>query len=232
MPSLVIRLYETPDAAAKVVDDLKAQRFSDDIIQVLRPGATGTETVHSIRETGIPHIKAQIYAEALTGDRALVVINPPFGEGMVAEEIVDKHNPIEAGISPRLHEASDFSGDATPFSRWFGWRVLLKDPTPFSTWLGWRVLSEKQSPSVAIKLSDNPAPLSSALGLSTLSASPAPFSLRAGWRLLVSNPAPLSTRMGWNTLSSKKFALGDVKLSDDPAPFSRLFGFPVLTKKQ
>jgi hypothetical protein len=232
MPALVIRLYEKHETAAHVVRELEKRQYTSDEIKVVRPGSSDAETVHAIRETGIPHVKASIYAEALTGDRALVVVNPPFGNGSAAEEVVDQFHPIEAGIGPRLHEATDYTGDATPFSRYFGWRVLLDNPTPLSAKFGWRVLSEKQGPSAEVNLSQNPAPLSSALGLRTSSSSAAPFSLRSGWKLLSNNATPLSDRFGWRTLSDKKLTLGDVELSNDPAPFSRLLGLPVLSAKQ
>jgi hypothetical protein len=232
MPALVIRIYETQTAATKAVNELKKQKFEADEIQVVRPGATSSDTVHALHAAGIQPAHAKHYAEALTGERALVVVNPPFGHGSLAESIVDQFKPVETDISARLDEAGDFTSDATPFSRYFGWRVLLKNPTPLSSWFGWRTLADKQRPSAEIKLSHDATPFSNALGFKTLSDDPTPLSSRFGWRLLGSNPAPFSTRMGWDTLSPKKYTLGEVKLSDDPTPFSRLFGLTVLSEKQ
>jgi hypothetical protein len=56
--------------------------------------------------------------------------------------------------------------DASPASNRFGWPVLKDDPAPASTKFGWRTLSPSQSPSTS--LINNPAPLSTFLGIPVL----------------------------------------------------------------
>jgi hypothetical protein len=64
-----------------------------------------------------------------------------------------------------------------------------------------------------------------------------PFSRAMGWKVLSHNPEPFSSFLGWKTLSDTKTGTYPATfkartISQAAAPFSRLFGLPVLSKKQ
>ena len=95
--------------------------------------------------------------------RAGVAVDAPFGEGQTAAQILDRHGPL---ISNEEEAVPDLFGSrravigilskngdpATPLSDFFGWRVLIDglswfapkalidDPAPLSSWLGWSTL--------------------------------------------------------------------------------------------
>jgi hypothetical protein len=222
------------------VKELKRQRFSGADIHLVHPSAGGAAdvTVAAIIEGGVYRARAERYAEAVNKGGSLVIVHPPFGTAAVAEEALDRFSPIDTGIPSRDFDTGvDYENDATPFSRLFGWKVLLHSAAPFSDALGWNTLtSQKSSAYPAIfkmrMISHTAAPLSHALGLPVLSHKAAPFSSALGLATLSSKAAPFSDMLGLKTLTTKQLALGDIKLSDNPAPLSSALGLPVLTTDQ
>ncbi len=67
---------------------------------------------------------------------------------------------------------------------------------------------------------DEAAPLSSALGIPVRSDDPTPFSTFWHWPVLLKKPGTLSSKLG----------LPEIIESPTPAPFSSMFGLPVLLK--
>jgi len=219
--------------------ELKRQRFSASDFHLVRAPEAGADPVPAIMEAGISKSRAQRYAESLSKGGTLVVVYPPFGNAALAEEVLDRFDPLLSGPPDNEYDwGHDFEDDATPFSRMLGWKVLLRNsPAPFSDALGFATLKKpgaKEYPqsSPGKLLGGSAAPLSKMFGLKVLSSNPAPLSSATGMKPLSSNPAPFSKLLGLKTLSSKQLVTGDVKLAHDAAPLSHTLGLPVLTKNQ
>jgi len=243
MPVIVARVYDSPAAADSALKELQRQRFSASDIHVVKPPAAGTdageEIVQSIAEGGISKHRAARYAEVVKKGGTLVIVHPPFGNAALVEEVLDHFKPTHTGIPDRdFEDGIDYEDDATPFSRFLGWRVLSRDPAPFSDALGWKTLSDTKTATYPATfggkmISHNPTPFSSLLGLPVLSRGAAPLSSATGMKTLSHKASPFSDMLGLKTLTPKQTVLGEPKLtSDNPAPFSRALGLPVLTKKQ
>jgi hypothetical protein len=239
MPSTVTRLYATQDAAENAWKELRRQRYSLSDIHLVHAPADGADPVPAIVEAGISRHRAHRYAERLKQGGALVVVHPPFGTAAVAEEVLDSFEPVATGVPDRDYASdADFDDDATPFSRWLGWTVLLRNsPSPFSDTIGWNTLAKPDSRSYPASiplplLGGSAAPLSKMLGLPVLTKHG--DALTAGKEVdrLSANPAPFSGLFKLKTLLSTPTVLGHVNLVQDPAPFSNLLHLPVLTKHQ
>lgn len=100
---------------------------------------------------------------------------------------------------------------AAPLSDLLGVAVLSDNPTPLSSALGLKVLTKGTSNT---NLIDNPAPFSNTLGLPLLKKGPGEKSF--GFPLLKKGPGEKS--------------FGFPLLSKNPAPLSSLFGLPTLSK--
>ncbi len=158
-------------------------------------------------------------AEALRGGRSIVAVSAPFGRGLLAGEILDRHGP-----SGELEVPSP------------------RNPAPFSEALGIPVLADR-SPMTDLsifqfsfgepKVSRNAAPFSSRLGLPLLTRNKSKRS-SFGLPLLSKSAAPLSSMFRMPTLTrskSKSSSFGMPLLSRNPTPISSLFGMRVLSKK-
>lgn len=158
--------------------------------------------------------------EALRRGQWVVGIYAPFGRGVEAERLLARHGPVGSVAPPPYH-----------------------NPTPFSSLFGLPMLSSaKPSTELALirfvfgepRLSRNPTPLSSRIGMKPLTASKQKKS-SFGLPLLSKNPAPLSSALRVKPLSaarSKSRSFGLRLLLDNPTPLSSFFGMRVLSKKK
>jgi hypothetical protein len=247
--SQITRLYGSHQDATSAAEELKAYRYQR--VYVISPphAAVGSEpapTEHdhlktiekALHKAGIGHKEAAIYAPKIHGGATVVTVIAEFGEGSLAESILDAYDPVDSGVASSNAYSPTYTAigddDPAPLSRALGWKLLIDDPAPLSRFFGLPVLSSKQNSSTA--LSNNPAPLSSTVGLPTLSGKAAPLSGAFGIPTLSGNPAPLSKATGLKTLSNEPAPLsqklGWKTLSSEPAPLSKLLGLPVLTEKQ
>jgi hypothetical protein len=84
---------------------------------------------------------------------------------------------------------------------------LLNSPTPLSDYFKLPVLTPFTSKvqvtngtTTKVELTDDPAPLSRAMGWKVLLDDPAPLSRKMNWQVLTDDPAPLSNKLDWPVL--------------------------------
>ena len=268
MALTIARMYSSHEAANAAATELQENGFNPQILPSPQnapssgqaeapaesPGTADDALIHPMLQAGVPRGHAAVYAERIRRGEALVLVEPMFGAGHAAADILHRHNPVEvelpvtdAGVRPGWDPAA-------PLSSALGWRVLLDNPAPLSSYLKQPVLKPQPEVSPSLQrirersrdpaplsakvgmpvLSDQPAPLSSRLGWRTLLQVADPLSSRLGWRTLLPDPAPLSRRLGWATLlhdpAPLSNRLGWRTLLHDPAPLSRLLGWRTLSK--
>jgi hypothetical protein len=224
MWNLIVRMYDKEERARDAVAKLREAGFSDDAIFELAPGAA--QSVASAIEVGrLMGYRAKFYAERVKQGRSLVAVEAPFGRGEQATQILDGCGPVDLDLKVPEDAVKNEWGEGAPLSHALGLPVLSRNnPTPLSDTLGmstlarsdtyltsklpkWQyILSGPDGP----RLSKNPAPLSSMLGLpllshrasrTKLSSNPAPFSSALGLPTLSKNPTPLSSALGLALLS-------------------------------
>ena len=189
MSTEITRMYASPATAAQVAEELREEGF-DDLFVVNPPGAADVplSAIAAQIALGRVHLPdARVYAKGVAAGHALVTVHATFGSGKLAEVIMDSHDPVDSGI-PKAVEPSMWD-DAAPLSSVFAMPTLLDDPDPVSKVLGIpAVTSGTCSVSGMLGmplltdgqlgdrgrfglsyLMNNPAPLSSALGLPLLS---------------------------------------------------------------
>ena len=206
MTSYVIRVFSNPAAARAASEDLQRQGFAAGAVRL---AGAGEDTAAALQAHGVRPDEA---ARLAGFGGAVVSVRAEFGEGQTASRVLDAHGPVAApapgqAAAPARDTAAPEGGNGS----------LAAGPAPLSDWLGIPLLSR------------DPAPLSSRLGLSVLSPSAAPLSHALGLPVLASGvekpanlpsgqPAVLSTALGLRTLLR------------DPAPFSALFNWQLLTR--
>lgn len=229
MAQVIARIYTGADKAASAASAAKSLGYGDSEVFVCgpTPGASKADFAASLAQAGMGKAEADGCADEIVKGRSVVIVHAAFGGGAKATAALDKFEPIAAPptkfTSPAPKKAStnsrlvlsngDLHDDPAPLSRYFNWPTLLNSPTPLSDWLNIPTLREFNS---NVKLSNDPAPLSTALGLPVLSDDPTPLSTRMGWPVLKDDPTPLSNKLGWPVLK------------DDPAPLSNKMGWTVL----
>ncbi len=240
MPEAITRIYSSTRKAKDAAAELRRRNCVTEDVTIVTPRDTPDapveEIVAALLKAGLSRAHAEHYAEFVRQGGTAVSVQPPWGKGVVATQILLSHGPI-AGTAPaapvpaasahtlpaRVGE-EELTRDAAPLSRFLnmpvltrgraslsqrmGWRELIDSPTPLSSWLGMRVLSADQRGRAG--LLDDPAPLSRRLGMRELSEH------QTGRSQLRESPTPLSTWLGLKVLSN------------DPAPLSRAFNLPVL----
>ena len=244
----IVRMYETEKQARNAVSKLKEEGFSEDTIFLVTPssgrGATSSQALSTALMAGFMlRGDAQAHAEAVKQGRSLVLMLPPFGQGQLAQGILDDYGPIKTVVERPAADGVPVAWDeAMPLSSALKLRVLLRNrPAPFSALLGMSTLSqgrsfgsrrELTSPHFTASsllglglLSRRPAPLSSLFGLKTIAVRKGSRQTSLGLPLLSSNPAPLSSKLGLHLL------VGRMRPSE-PAPFSAHLGLPTLTRRQ
>ena len=204
---------------------------------------TGEASSHDqMRQHGIPHEHAKHFEDRIGAGHALVIVDPPFGTGAEAVEILDAAGPADtqaeetSGAFPSTYHHVGHD-NAAPLSHAFGLPVLSHEAAPFSRLLGLSTLSRKQSPGAKSHglptLTHNAAPLSSALHIGTLTRNAAPLSSTLHVGTLSHAAAPLSRALGLPVLASKAAplskAVGWREILHDPAPLSRMLGLKVLS---
>jgi len=252
------RAYATEKDALSAVETLKAKNFQEEDISIITPsmiessnpwmlsreskdGVDSTEMlaqviigVHEVSR--VPDSHAIVYAETLQEGSTLLLITAPFGEALLATDTLDGTSTVHMDEMPELE-----------YHTWL-------QPAPLSALLNLPVLSHRKSwmASSFKELSDpgylpteglmggllkknDPAPLSSKIGMDVLKDNPTPLSSKFGWSLLKDNATPLSDKIGMSPLkddrpANKSSSFGFPLLSSNLTPLSSLFGIPVLKK--
>ena len=230
MQSLITRLYRSPEQAAAAAAALRAQWFPADAILVIAPWTEPGPAAAALARFGVSDAAARAHARRVQEGAAAVTVRAHFGQAVPAIRILDRFDPIEAGIADEFQTPFE---RAAPLSAALGLRVLSRNPTPLSSAIGLNVLSPRQNPDVT--LIHNPAPLTAAFFVSPLGGGPAPLSRLFGLPLLSRAAAPLSRMLGLQSLSPEpaplSARLGMRTLARQPAPLSALFRLPVLLRR-
>ena len=184
----ISRMYASAEVAQAAAAELAEEGF-DEVFVVSPPSkedvplsAIAAQIAH-----GKVHLSdAKIYAQGVANGGTLVTVHAAFGSGMLATSILESHGPIASGKAepaPEIlwNEATPFSSammvpllidDAAPMSRVIGIPALGGSTCSFSSMLGMPLLSGSGTMPEGrwglSFLSNNPAPLSSLLGLPLL----------------------------------------------------------------
>jgi hypothetical protein len=162
--------------------------------QVYITGAKSGETIsdddamRSMMNAYVVKSDAQTYLEAIRKGAALITVHSSFGTSKRALKVIDKYQPLASAADPKPDQAREWD-ERTPASSALQWAALTKTHLPFETmWnvrsltksakcysekLGMKPLSNKTCVTGA-KLSSNPTPLSSKIGMASLSSKQGP----------------------------------------------------------
>ena len=192
MAQTITRLYANKSDADAAIADLTKRGFASDEIFVVGPpdGSTAAdeapaadEIANAIAAGRILKRHADTYAKKVAEGAVLVTVHAAFGTAVKAAVILDRHNPIESGVSHPVKPALKYD-ERAPLSSALRLPIRLDDPTPFGSF--WNVPT----------LSSCAAPLSAWLKYDTVVDSPAPISKLFGWPVLTDQGATLSALLG------------------------------------
>ena len=183
----ISRMYATAHAARQAAADLKEEGFGD--VFVVTPPAAGDTPLSAIAaqiaEGRVLLADARIYAKGVAAGGSLVTVHAPFGTGLLATSILESQPTIPNGMpqpepEKLWDEATPLSSammiplltpDATPMSKVIGIAPLTSGDCSASGMLGMPLLTDGDVPDGRWGmrfLIDNPAPLSSLIGLPLL----------------------------------------------------------------
>lgn len=205
MTLAISRIYHAREDADAAAAELRKAGYDGRDINVVAPAeAPDEETLARIREGGVTAAHAEVYAERIKQGETLVSVLASFGYALMATEILEKHGPADTGLPEQGYEKTP-PDPAAPLSSAAGWRVLSNDPAPLSSALELPLLLTRQGRRKPdTELVDDPAPLSRAINMPVLTDRPAILSSRLDWRVLWGDPAPLSKRLGLRVLSKEQ----------------------------
>jgi hypothetical protein len=179
----ISRLYASEENARKAWDELKRRGFAD--IHLFTPSPRGEDgaavsgsaesLVDGMVKAFILRSHAAVYARRVGEGASLVTVHAPFSGGHKATTIVDRHGPIDSGISEPVSPSYGWD-EEHPFSSAFRLPLLTRCEHPFEEIVGLPSLIKTNYASMGRPKPDNPAPFSAMLGLPVLSNEPAPLS--------------------------------------------------------
>jgi hypothetical protein len=216
------RSYETEEQAREAYGKLMAEGFPAESAFLLTPSAEGA--ANAIRAGQDLGYRAGFFADRLAAGRSVVIVFPPFGHAVQAAEILDSCNPVDTNL--RMPSEPGTYGPGAPLSEWLCLPPLSKNnPAPLSASTGMPVLSHRK-PRARV-----------GNGLSVMARMFPPLTSSrfypAGLLPLLFKAAavlPIPTLIrGRGGMKSK---IGMPLVINDPAPLSRAFGLPLLTKSR
>lgn len=176
MTTIITRYYATTEAAGAATTQLADEEMRMEFVDRFEGGATEDAIILA----GVYPSAAKAFAARLAEGGSLVVVRAPFGQSYFVKDILDAHGPIDSGVN--FDELYVESQPSNP-QHYNAYLPVLLDPDTmimsgsmmpavakswmFSSMLGLPLLSSKPSGRAKL-LSDNPTPLSSALGLPLL----------------------------------------------------------------
>jgi hypothetical protein len=179
----ISRLYANEENARKAWDELKRRGFAD--VHLFTPpprgedgapaGASAESLLDGMMKAYIARSDAAILARRVGEGASLVTVHAPFTGGLKATTIVDRHGPIESGITEPAGPSYAWD-EENPFSSAFRIPLLTRCEHPFEEIIGLPSLIKTSYASIGRPKPDNPAPFSAKLGLPVLSNKPAPLS--------------------------------------------------------
>ncbi len=240
--TLIVRVYAAEKKARDAAAKLKAEGYSEDKILLMAPKADadpGEAVAAAVASGHLPSNYAIMATDNLKEGRSVVAIDPPFGAGLGATEVLDSFGPVKEDKAP------DTTYQSTYTTEGIGLPLLWNGKSWFAGLFG----GELSNSAPRAKLSDDPTPLSSRLGMTVLKEDKKDRTHSYGQPLLTSKQyilgepkltseaAPFSARIGMKLLTEKKEgewttdSFGNKLLSSDPAPLSSAMGMTVLTKE-
>ncbi len=200
----VFRIFASDADADNAVNKLKEAGFPARSIQVIKAGeVTNPEkgVTDAIKAERMPGFYRRVATQALKDGKSLVTIYAQFGEGQAAQLVLDGAGPVDVERMPEWPKS-----DTRTASGMFGIPLLAKEPYTtvsrttglssfqyvFESFLGMGLLLKKA------------APLSEAVGLSTVTSRPKTWTKSMGMSLLSDNPAPLSSAIGLKTVNEQR----------------------------
>lgn len=179
----ISRLYANEDNARKASDDLKRRGFADTYLFTppargedgLAPAASAENIMDSMVKAYIVRGAAAVFAKRVSEGSSLVTVHAPFSGGQKATTVLDRYGPIDSGV-PEPEFPARLWDEEHPFSSAFAMPLLAKCEHPFETISGVPSLAMSGYASGVRPQRDNPAPLSTKLGLPLLTSDPAPLS--------------------------------------------------------
>lgn len=224
-----VRMFETEKAADDAAKKLGEAGFERYV--TLHPSKVQGEEESAVwtaaRDGILPGACIRACVNALTEGRSLVGVEPYFGRGQEALNILEDGGAVESDTLPSVttHNPAPLSDTLNiPTLTTFTPMTGLKDPHwTFSSKIGMPLLS------------NNPTPLSSKLGMKVLTKPTHTKTSSFGMPLLMNKPAPLSSMFGMKVLSKKSkgpwtTSFGLPLLSSNPTPFSSLFGMKTIIR--
>lgn len=101
MTTIITRLYPDPAAASAAQASLLAAGHDQSTIQIITTGTAGGAAA-AMKSARIATASADAYASALSGDRALLVVQAPFnpvGTARNAIKVLARHPAMHVGVS-------------------------------------------------------------------------------------------------------------------------------------
>ncbi|MEM7496522.1 MAG: hypothetical protein AAF371_00860 [Pseudomonadota bacterium] len=224
MTTIITRLYDTEDKAKAAAAAARA-RIGDDAVDVFT-GASGgkrsTALRNAISKAGASADAAEEFAGAMKEGTAMVLARAPWGRAQGTKDALDSAGPMATDATPELYVSDNLGSrdlSIIPGNRKFLTAdkdaALVEDRTPFSSFFGWRVLSDRR-PKDNLKRGDPHI-----MPGKTLSE------WKLGAPLITQHTAVFSKWLGWETLKEKPETHS--LLEKDRTPFSSALGWKTLT---
>lgn len=186
MTTASVRVYASAEQASAAVAELVDEGFDQLSIRALSasPGQESNLLESHVSEGFVDGAQSSLWLQMLQEGRTIVSVKAPLYKGQLAEDILDNHAPLKAGVPDSAQSGG------TPMSDWLGMPAVINRPSKT------RLIGSIHNQSFGINLlSSNPAPLSSLFGMKLLSQGKSSTTLS-------SNPAPLSSKLGMPLLKS------------------------------
>lgn len=101
MTTIITRLYSDRSAAVAAKDSLLNYGLNEDIIGIIT-AETGGGALAAMKAARVSTASANVYLGAITGDRALLVVEAPFnpiGTARTAIKVLGKHPALDVGLA-------------------------------------------------------------------------------------------------------------------------------------
>ena len=195
MTQTINRMYDSLERATQAAEEFRANGI-DEVHVVTRQGAAGADAsaeaiVAELMQAYVLKAHAKVLAEGIRRGGTLVTVHASFGTADEATAILERHGPIDSGLSEASERLMSWD-DAAPCSSLLRMPALLPDSDTFSRF--WNVPM----------LLKTGATTSSALGLPETTRSSGPFTGTFGMQMISNKPTILSSMLGMPVLSKPR----------------------------
>ncbi len=203
MTTIITRLYASPERGKAAADALMARGLKAKHFDVIDKNSTGKmseeEIAGMIGSAGVYPSATTVYASRVKKGESLVVVRAPYKTAFKVKTILDGLGPIDGGVEYTEVYQRAIAPPPTYYNK--NLPILLDSKALIFSGRCLPAIS-KDARSYTPLMTDNPTPLSSALGMPTLSrAVPRSKVFTVPPRAsLVDNPTPLSSALGIPTL--------------------------------